>query len=367
MNEAGQVFSLDQLKTDPTVTRLEERNRSASLFSKNPDKFVVPLMIIAALGLLLRSVLSFEKLFFYYFAIYILVGLLFFKMNSIRGIYQITEKGLVIPYTWFTQKHISWKEITKVENILLKDLENDKPLYAVQLELDTNLTKFNTSGLKNPDLTITEKDYDKEMLESFYKELQNKMASYANTPDTLAERLSNLVDRSWFGRKKLLLINLVDTLTETLLYLLLIDLVVMGLFGSSIFPVFGMILLALVFFLTLLLQFGSLPQAIVGMRPHELGPLMYYEAELISDVRIIVKSYPHSIEITDCEMIYAEDAIKQVEKVKDIQPDEINPGKLQYVIIQMRGNHTKAKGAIISFKYPEIKDNTKYEIEILWA
>ena len=88
---------------------------------------------------------------------------------------------------------------------------------------------------------------------------------------------------------------------------------------------------------------------------------------MISDVRIIVKSYPHSIEITDCEMIYAEDAIRQVERVKDIQPDEINPGKLQYVIIQMRGNHTKAKGAKISFRYSKIKDNTMYEIEIFWA
>ena len=63
------------------------------------------------------------------------------------------------------------------------------------------------------------------------------------------------------------------------------------------------------------------PQAIIGIRPHELGPLIYDEEEMMTTVRFIIICNPFTIDLIDCEILYSEGDIKQVGKLNQIHPD----------------------------------------------
>ncbi len=145
--------------------------------------------------------------------------------------------------------------------------------------------------------------------------------------------------------------------------------VIWGFTGISIWPVLGLVLLGAVFLLLLVAQLSNIPGAIIGIRPHELGPLIYDEEELITSVRFILICYPYTVHLQNCELIYEEGEPRQVGRLNQIQPTYSQPGELTYGIAQIVGNHTKAKGANLFFTYKEKEDtdDTVFQIPVQWA
>ena len=80
-------------------------------------------------------------------------------------------------------------------------------------------------------------------------------------------------------------------------------------------------------------------------------------------------AHPHTINLKDCELIYGEKGIKQIERLKQIQPESIAPGTLTHSVAEIFGNHTKAVGAKIRFTYKELeeKEDLVYEVKISWV
>lgn len=357
------ILDLTQLEVEQELMLLKTIQQSEPLYRRNSDRIILILSLISFIFLFYR--LFYSSLAVFYSALLLLI-LIWYRIGvSIIGTYQITDKGLVIPYTWFTRKTISWVEILSVNEISLRKKGNDISVKGYEVELDTPISKFNITGMQSPVLYLTEEDFEFELLTIFMKTLKQKKEERADVPNTLAERLDLQVTRAWKGRYTHFLLKILEGFSRSLVYLSFAEVFFWSVFQFSLFPWVGGIFLLFLLIINLLIHYDALPSAIIGIRPHELGPLLYEETNMVTNVRFIIKSYPDDVEVMNCVMIHDEDAIKQPESIKEIQPCIVSAGQLRHVVAQVRGNHSKAIGAIVTFRYLNDPE-TSYNIDLLW-
>ncbi len=348
------ILELDQLSVESDYNELYYKNRENSFLRRN--WMSIPI-VIAIVALIIRSVYS--DISTVHVTLLVLIILLKYLETISTGKYSIIEEGILVPYTSFTRKLISWKNIINIHEVSLEDIHG----YAV--ELDTSLLKFNTTGMTEPSLYLTEDEFERDNLDKFINTLRSKKDAKAIVPNTLAERLDKQVDRAWNGRYRRFTINMLDGVINTMIYLVIIEILLWNIFGISLFPWIGGIVIASLLIISVIIHFDTMPNAIIGIRPNELGPLIYDESNLITSVRFMLKSYPNDVELLNCTMINPEENIKQVESLKEIQPEIIKSGELTHAVAQIRGNHSKSVGASIAFRYSDDKDTT-YTIDLLW-
>ena len=294
--------------------------------------------------------------------------ILYGRKEIIKGKYYFDENGLVLPYLWFTRKKIKFENILNITDDTITDTETNQSYAAIRIFLDTKMIKFNYTGMQTSNILLTTMDYDSMDLNRFADLLTKEKQKTTSSPNTLAQRLTDQVNRAWQYRWFSIFLNIFDSSTEFLLYLILIELLIFGFSGQLLIMTLSQILLPIYIIFLLILQILNKPQAIIGIRPHELGPLIYDEEEMMTTVRFIIICNPFTIDLIDCEILYSEGDIKQVGKLNQIHPESISKGQLAYAVAQIYGNHTKASGAIIKFSYKEkSKTDVVYEVPITWG
>lgn len=343
---------------------LKHRYVSQSIIKRFPDNLTLIGIIIAFISNTILMVQN-GRLDYYYGSILVIVIILFWKKLGVRGTYKIDEKGLIIPYSWITRKLIPWDSIIEYRETKATDNDNNE-VYAIYLGLDVTFLKFNKSGLKDPRIVLTSNEFEQDDLKNLLGEVEKYKRKSTQTPNSVTQRIMDQVNIAWNKRWLLVLVNTLDYFSEFLFYLFIIESVLYGVVLISLFPILGLVLSGMTLILIILAQIGNKPKAIVGIRSNELGALIYNEEEVITMVRFVVISHPHTIQLKNCELIFDDNGISQIEKLKQIQPEFIEPGELRHGVAQILGNHTKAVGAKIFFSYKGSKDDITYEIVMRW-
>ena len=356
---------------DPSTLGQKESNLifkhryvSQSIFKRFPDNLTVFVIVIALISNVILMGQN-TSLNYFYGGMLLLVILLFWRKMTVRGTYKIDTRGLIIPYSWITRKLIPWDSIIDYRETKATDNDNNE-VFAIYLGLDTKLLKFNISGLKDPSIVLTTNEFEQEGLKNLLDEIIRFKQKSTRTPNSVTQRIMDQVNIAWNKRWLLALINTLDYFSEFLFYLLIFESVLYGVVLVSLFPIFGLVLSGVTLILIFIIQIGNKPKAIVGIRSNELGALIYNEEEVITMVRFVVISYPHTIHFENCELIFDDRGISQIEKLKQIQPELVEAGELRHGVAQILGNHTKAVGAKIFFSYKETNDDITYEITMRW-
>jgi len=373
MTEAASQLDLQILVDDDNSDRLIPSIKKRQMYRRMNTQILLLLVVIGFTATLVRwlrhDFQGGEVWNFYPPLLCILLIVVVLRREQIKGIYILNDDQLVIPYTWFYRRSIPLKQIIRVDDDTITDQSTGQKFAAIRIIVDCSLVKLNITGMQSSNILLSTQDYDSMDLNRFADEISKKVRSNPSTPNTLAQRLSDQVNRSWSYRWSLILFNSLDSTTEATIYLFIADAIFYGFFGVSIWPLLGGIILGIYLVVVILIQFLNKPQAIIGIRPHELGPLIYDEEELITSVRFILICHPYTVHLQDCEVVYPDGASKQVGRLQQIQPEYAEPGELIYGIAQIVGNHTKATGAVIRFTYKETeaKKDVLYEIPITWA
>lgn len=369
MAEAASQLDLQVLVGDDMSDRLVPTRKKKAIYNRDPTRYFLIVFLIGLLATLVRWLQQDFSPTWYPPILIILLAYLVIRREQIKGIYILTDQSLKVPYTWFYRRSIPYDKIVRVVDDQLTDRESGQSFAAIRIVVDTSLIKYNTTGMVDSYILLSTLDYDSMDINQFADEIIKRKREIGGTPNTLAQRLTDQVNRSWSNRWLVILFNTFDSTSEALIYILLIDTLIFGFFGQDIWPIFGGVLVGLYALFLFLYHIMDKPQAIIGIRPHELGPLIYDEEELVTSVRFIVMCRPFTVHLVDCEIIYPEDATKQVGRLNQIHPEYIEPGELTYGVAQMIGNHSKASGAVIKFYFKETEDrhDEPYEVEIEWA
>jgi len=369
MSEAASQLDLQILMDDDPSNRLIPASKKKSFFERRGYLFLLLLLITGTVSTLITWIRLDHAAWYYPPILIILLIVMFVRRDQVKGVYRIKDQYLSIPYTWFSRRRIPFDQIIRISDDKVSDPETGQTYAAIRIYLDTPLIKFNTTGMQPPNILLTTMEYDSMDLNRFADELVKINREVMATPNTLAQRLTDQVDRAWFNRWTLIFFNTIDATSEALFFVLLLDAIIYGFFDQTIWPIFGGLILGIIFLMLFIFHYVSKPQAIIGIRPHELGPLIYDEEELITSVRFIVMCRPYTVHLLDCEVIYPEGATKQVGRLNQIQPNYTEPGELTYAIAQIIGNHTKAIGAKINFSYKEKEESSDviYEVTLDWS
>ncbi|MHA2249987.1 MAG: hypothetical protein ACXAD7_06475 [Candidatus Kariarchaeaceae archaeon] len=366
MAEAASQLDLSNLKSGK-LTELKTNRMQLSIYQRPIDLVVIILIILGIFGNLVKLTNMNSVPNNLYFLISIMLIIVYIRKMQIREKYIVTETGLILPYTWITTKLIPWDHITTVVEDELVEKNSGNKFKGLQLELDTTLIRLNTTGMNPPRMIFSSRDYNEEDLTNFTNQINRNKSESAQPPNTLAQRLSDQVNRSWENRYRLLTLNVVDSVSELLLHLLIAEVITVGIMDYSLWPWIGGILLISYFLIILIYQFLEIPSAIIGIRPHELGPILYDDADIITTIRFIIACKPFTVVLKYCEVIIPDDTLSQINQLKEIHPLEISPGKLTHGVVQIYGNHSKSIGAKIQFSYAEQYDEEMlYEIPIYW-
>ncbi|MCY3410920.1 MAG: hypothetical protein INQ03_04700 [Candidatus Heimdallarchaeota archaeon] len=299
-----------------------------------------------------------------WYSLLILPLLYFIRRHTLkdRDVYRLTEAGISIPYTWLRRAFIPLTAVVTVEFVDLKSMnENDLPSLAIIL--DTELKKFNRSGMNDSAIYLSEYEFDKSDLEQFAEELEGLKNSKAIIPNTRAERLNRLVTLSWNSRWSRFALLFTDSFSQLLFFYSLIFLALHAFFALS-FDFISFIILIVIVLTIIMVQLGDLPSSIIGIRANELEPLYYDMEKIVSTVKIMVMCYPRPIKIVNCAMLYQTESLQQIERVKSIEPRTINPGELTHVEIEVVGNHSKSHGCVVRFQ--QNGDDTVFEKNLYW-
>lgn len=362
--EASHLLDLKKLMGDnPPNLLIPISKKKQSFISRSPDNLGLLLTIMAVSSLIYDWLVNSNGYILALFAI--LIVLIFAQMNRIKGLYYISAKGLIVPYTWITQKRIELNSIVEIRTEKLIQKDTSTEIDGIRIIIDHPSLKFNITGIQESNIILTASDYDKIDLEIFSEELDKYKRNDRGTPNTLAQRLDDQVNRSWFGRWKLIFLNTVDSSTEFGFFLLLIYITLVVPFGDSLQLLF-VIIFTLYFLAVLIFNISNRPSSIVGFRSHELGPLLYNEADVLTTVRFIAMSQPSNVELVDCVLLFQSEPISQINELKELHPKEVQSGVLTYCVAQFAGNQTKSIGVNIRFRYiDQIED--EYELPIYWA
>ncbi|MCE7735193.1 MAG: hypothetical protein GPJ54_09970 [Candidatus Heimdallarchaeota archaeon] len=362
--EASHLLDLKKLMGDnPPNLLIPISKKKQSLISRYPDNLGLILVIIAVSSLIYDWLVNSNGYILALFAI--LIVLIFAQMNRIKGLYYISEKGLIVPYTWLTQKRIELNSIVEIhtEKLIQKDTKTE--IDGIRIIIDNPALKFNITGIQESNIILTASDYDKIDLEIFSEELHKYKRNDSRTGNTLAQRLDDQVNRSWFGRWKLIFLNTFDSSTEFGFFFLLIYIILNVPLENRLRLLF--ILISVLYILAVLIfNISDRPSSIVGFRGHELGPLLYNEADVLTTVRFITMSQPSNVELIDCELLFQSEPISQINELKELHPKEVESGVLTYCVAQFAGNQTKSIGVNIRFRYID-QIEVEYELPIYWA
>ncbi len=333
--------------------------------SKRGFRFHEFLFIISVILLLFRITLGSVDIVLPS-ALLLISGLLLLRNRAIHKTYVISEKGLIVPSSWLTQRIIPWDEIV---DAYIDEVQDD---YGTQKEglritFDTKWEKLNYTGLADPSILLLEEDYSKDDLNRFLEKLQFFKNQFGKAPDTLNQRLRKQVERAWKGRNRRVIFLWFDSITEIGFMFVLFYIIIFGLTGyaNSGLILFGIyvslgILLFVFYWLT------QRPYSILGLRPHELGAVDYLPDDVVTNIRFVLVAEPYPVYLKRAEMIYDHDENRpiQVSNFVQIHPEVVSPGELAHGIAQITGNHAQAKGAKIVLSVGENK--TEYTIPIYW-
>jgi len=367
MSEGASQLDLQVLSQDIDYSRLTPAEKKIPIHLRNNSRFFLVIAFIAGTALIVRWLLNdFQPGLYPLIVTVLLVGSIYLR-ERVKDIYYLSEKGLHIPYMWFYHRVLPFDSIIRVVDETIEDDNKNRKYGAIRILVDTPFVKLNVSGLQTSSVLLSTMVYDSIALNRFADEIIRRKRENNAVPNTLAQRLTDQVNRAWSKRWLLIIMTVFDASSEGLIYLFILEGLVFGFFGVSIWPIMGSILIGALIILVFVIQLLNKPQAIVGFRPHELGPLIYDEEDLITSVRFIVMCHPYTIQLLNCEMIYPDDVAKQVGRLNQIHPDYVERGELTYGIAQIVGNHTKAKGAILTFRYKEKEGSRDYQIPLEWA
>ncbi len=343
------------------------RQEELTLEPKSKDvKIGNIVFFLTVIVFLIRGSQSISSRFFFFLVILGFIGILLLRKNKIQGKYIISDKGLIVPSTWITQKMIPWDEIVEAYIEEVKD-QNGEILHALRIILDTDWIKVNTTGMEDSALLLTENEYEFEELKKFHEKIIFFKNQFGKASDTLNERLRKQVFRSWENRNKRAVILWLDVVSESVIYFSLFYLLIYGILGQ--YPPLSTYLGIFLFFaLGLFIFYWSAirPYSIVGIRPNELGAVNYVPDDVVTNIRFVVVTKPYALYLMEAEFIYDEnnDRPLQVADFVQIHPEIVKPGELAHGIAQITGNHVKAKGAVIKFKLEG--NDTMYSVPIYW-
>ena len=186
--EASHLLDLKQLmgKTPPN-TLIPLSKKHGSLLQRFPDNLGLLLTIIVFLTLIYKWMVNPNDFVVVLFAIVIL--LIFVQKNRIKGMYGISEKGFVIPYTWLTQKRIDLKSIVEIRYDKLIEKDTNSEIDGIQIVIDHPVLKFNTTGIQDSNIVLTSSNYDKTDLEVFAEEFNKYKRKYTGKTSKFIEEI----------------------------------------------------------------------------------------------------------------------------------------------------------------------------------
>jgi hypothetical protein len=361
--EASHLLDLKKLMGDvPPNLLLPLSKKDKSIFQRSPDRYYLVLVISSTLLLFIRWLRDLNSIVAL-FTLLIILGISIQK-NRIKETYYVSDDGLIVPYTWISNKRIKLENIVEINNEKLIEKETSQEYDGIRIKLDHSGLKFNTTGITEPNIVLSSEKFYKSDLDQFAEEVRKYKRDSSGVTNTLAQRLTDQVNRSWNGRWKLIIFNVLDSSSEFGFILLLIYIVMSELVdvGLSVF------LIIYLLYIIGVLGFNILdrPSAIVGIRSHELGALVYNEADLLTTVRFIFMGMPDKIKLLNCELLFEGDPISQVNELRELHPEVIEAGSLTYCVAQFVGNQTKSIGANIQFCYLADPDQS-YQLPVYWA
>ncbi|MHA2172693.1 MAG: hypothetical protein ACXAB7_22700 [Candidatus Kariarchaeaceae archaeon] len=362
MAEATSAFDLDNIKKKQQLDLLKLKKYSFPIYHRPKDLTLLVVVIMVILSLAYRVLQEFSWLN----VVILVISLLGYqRQKQVKGTYLLTKDGIIMPFTWLSRTTIQWKQIVSVSEEEFIEKTTNKIFKGIRIEVDTPLIIFNTTGMTAPTILLSSKDYLETDLVNFAKQIQSFRQQIPSVPNTLAQRLIDQVDRSWSTRYHYLMLQTIDSVTELLFIIILLDGLLRGIFDYTVFPLLGGGILLGYTLIVLLYQYLEKPAAIIGIRPHELGAILYDDSDIITTIRFILISRPHTVKLINCELIYQNESLSQIDRFKQIHPETILPGELTYCIAQIYGNHTKSDGAKIQFSYGD-QSELVFEVPIYW-
>lgn len=292
-----------------------------------------------------------------YLVVVFVLWILYYLKRRAENRVSIVENGLLLPNYWFKRKLVKWDEIVEISL-------NEDP-NKIEIILDTAWSRVNVTGMQDVIVELSADQYDINNMKGFFEHLQNQRNKLSKAPDTLNERLKKQVDRAWDKRYLRIFENWFDNYSKGVFYLLIFETLFFALTERSLGTVIFTSLAIFYGFGTFLLYLFEKPYSIIGIRPNELGPVIYLPEEIISNIRFVVMAKPFDIQPVKCEVIYGDtNTMQQVVNMIQIHPQNISAGELTHGVAQLTGNHSKAVGARIFFKMND--DDEEYQIEIKW-
>jgi hypothetical protein len=363
MAESVSVFDLDNIKRKQQLGLLKLKKYYTPVYRRPKDLTLLVVIIVVILSLAYQALQDFSWMNVVILVISI-VG--YQRQRQVKGTFQLTKDGVIMPFTWLSRATIQWNQIVAVSEEEFIEKATNKIYKGIRLELDSPLIIFNTTGMTTPTLLLSSKDYLETDLTDFAKQIHDFRQQITSVPNTLAQRLIDQVDRSWSVKYQYLILKTSDSVTELLFIIILVDGLLRGVINYSVFPLLGGAILFIYGLIILLYHYLEKPAAIIGIRPHELGAILYDDSDIITTIRFILISRPHTVKLINCELIYQNESLSQIDRFKQVHPETIPPGELTYCIAQMYGNHTKSDGVKIRFSY-ENQTELIFEVPIYWS
>ncbi len=364
MVEVVSQLDLSKLVEHKREKKLTPSKNTLPLIRRPHEVFILVLILISIISALIK-ISNTDSLI--YLVLSIVIFYIYFRNLKIDGIYLAKENGLRIPYTWLSQKKIPWKDIISSEIIEVTDDDKHSTSQLLRIELDTTLVRFNTTGLIAPYLFLSSKTYNEADLRFFNQDIADYKGKSSKPPNTLAQRLNDQVDRAWKYRNRIAILNIFDAFTEAFYLIMILEILLNLLVPNNLWYPIGGILLGIYLLILGFMQILERPRAIVGIRAKEFGALSYNEAEMVTEVHFMAIIFPYTIQFKSFEFLHTSDNITQIDRVKQIEPENIEPGILTHVTTQIMGNHGKADGVKIQFNYVEREhEDILYEIPIYW-
>ena len=141
--EASHLLDMRKLIGEyPPNVLIPANMKNKPIFNRSPDRFTFLFMMIA---FLFSIYLGFRNNFAspIYLLLAILLLIIYFRKNTINGIYVISKNALIVPYTWLTTKELSFTQIIEISNEKLIDKVTGTEYDGIRITIDNPGLKFN--------------------------------------------------------------------------------------------------------------------------------------------------------------------------------------------------------------------------------
>ena len=283
--EASHLIDLQKLVGKYPPNQLRSRKANIPVLRRFPDNFTILFLLVVFVGYILHI----QNDGFQVPILFAIIVLTFLNLRrmSVKGEYYVDSDGLFVPYSWISRKRIPMDEIVRIQLSELTSTEDQEKHRVLEITLDTPNLKFNTTGLIDTSIYLSEVDFDYERLEAFYHELQTYHRNAGITINTQAERLSLQASRAWNNRWKLIFLRFLDSSTEFGFFISILILTNLVTIQSSLITIGFWVIFGIYSLLLLIFLVSDRPNTIIGIRPHELGPIFYNEADLVTTISLI--------------------------------------------------------------------------------